>query len=251
MNFRRLLSTIQVSKKFMDFKLREFSLSTVQLRKEDPFNRNPRDPVSWASTKSIPLPHGQTLVDTSDVRPGTEKWHEPVSQPYSQTEKFKWPTYNDRIHSPDGTFRPAYVCHMRTKIKYSPDKMWYIAAFIRGMSVDEALKQLKFINKKGARVVEEVVQEARDMAIKEHHFEYPTNMWVAESFAEDFDRIKSIRRHARMKIGVMRYRYISYFLKLEEGEPPLHYHPDEAPKTSEQFLEEYLQDHRNKNIRKW
>ena len=46
-------------------------------------------------------------------------------------------------------------------------------------------------------------------------------------------------------------RYISYFLKLEEGEPPLHYHPDEAPKTSEQFLEEYLQDHRNKNIRKW
>ena len=126
MNFRRLLSTIQVSKKFMDFKLREFSLSTVQLRKEDPFNRNPRDPVSWASTKSIPLPHGQTLVDTSDVRPGTEKWHEPVSQPYSQAEKFKWPTYNDRIHSPDGTFRPAYVCHMRTKIKYSPDKMWYI-----------------------------------------------------------------------------------------------------------------------------
>ena len=85
-------------------------------------------------------------------------------------------------------------------------KYLFTAAFIRGMSVDEALKQLKFVNKKGARVIEEVIEEARDMAIKEHHFEYPTNMWVAESFAEDFDRIKSIRRHARMKIGIVRYR---------------------------------------------
>ena len=85
-------------------------------------------------------------------------------------------------------------------------KYLFTAAFIRGMSVDEALKQLKFVNKKGARVIEEVIEEARDMAIKEHHFEYPTNMWVAESFAEDFDRIKGIRRHARMKIGIVRYR---------------------------------------------
>lgn len=30
------------------------------------------------------------------------------------------------------------------QIKYSPDKMFYVASFIRGMTVDEAIKQLSF-----------------------------------------------------------------------------------------------------------
>ena len=34
--------------------------------------------------------------------------------------------------------------------------MWYIANFIKGLSVDEAIKQLKFINKKGAVIAIEV-----------------------------------------------------------------------------------------------
>ena len=38
---------------------------------------------------------------------------------------------------------PAYVVHMRAMIKYSPWKMWYLAQFIRGMTVDEAIKQLR------------------------------------------------------------------------------------------------------------
>ena len=89
-------------------------------------NRNPRDPISWASTSQIPLPDDKIAHYNSDIRPGMEKWHEPVEQPFSGEETFEWPTYNDRVHAPDGTFRPAYVCHMRTKIKYSNDKMWYI-----------------------------------------------------------------------------------------------------------------------------
>lgn len=43
-----------------------------------------------------------------------------------------------------------FVCHWRANIKYSPWKMWYVASMIRGMSIEEALKQLSFVNKKGA-----------------------------------------------------------------------------------------------------
>jgi hypothetical protein len=68
-------------------------------------NKNPRDPISWAASREIPLPNGEMLHYNPDVRPGMEEWHEPVSQPFSGKEKFEWPTYNDRIHAPDGTFR--------------------------------------------------------------------------------------------------------------------------------------------------
>lgn len=46
--------------------------------------------------------------------------------------------------------RPAYICHMRACNKYSLKKMWYIASLVRGMTVDEAIDQLKFVNLKGA-----------------------------------------------------------------------------------------------------
>lgn len=73
-----------------------------------------------------------------------------------------------------------YVCHQRTNIKYSPWKMWYVASFIRGMPVDEAIKQLKFVNKKGAQHVREVLEEAKQLAANEHNVEFPSNMWVGK-----------------------------------------------------------------------
>ena len=169
----------------------------------------------------------------------------------SGKETFEWPTFNDRVHAPDGSFRPAYVCHMRTKIKYCNDKMWWIASFIRGMTVDEALKELSFCNKKGARVIEEVLAEAREMALKEHHFEFPTNMWVAESFSENFDNVKSLKRQGKGRTGMMTHWYISYFIRLEEGIPPKHYYDHKAPKSSKEWLEKYVKDHRSKFIHKF
>jgi len=69
---------------------------------------------------------------------------------------------------------------MRNNIKYSPDKMWYIAAFVRGMSVDEALKQLNFVLKKGATDVKETILEAQQMAVEHHNVEYKSNLWIGE-----------------------------------------------------------------------
>lgn len=61
----------------------------------------------------------------------------------------------------------------------------------------------------------------------------------AESFATKAMIIKGIRRHARGRIGIVHYRYCHYFVRLEEGKPPKHYYQS-APKTREEWLEEWM-----------
>lgn len=58
--------------------------------------------------------------------------------------------------------------------------MWYICCLIRGMTVDEAIKQLSFIPKKGAVIMKEVLEEAREVALKEHNFELKSDMFIGQ-----------------------------------------------------------------------
>lgn len=69
---------------------------------------------------------------------------------------------------------------MKANIRYSPKKMWYIASFIRGMTIDEAIKQLSFVLKKGASAVKETLLEAQEIAVKQHNVEYKSNLWICK-----------------------------------------------------------------------
>ena len=69
---------------------------------------------------------------------------------------------------------------MKANIKYSPKKMWYISCFVRGMTVDEAVKQLSFMYNKGAEIAKEVILEAQRLAVEEHNVEFKSNLWVGE-----------------------------------------------------------------------
>lgn len=69
---------------------------------------------------------------------------------------------------------------MRTNIKYSPWKMWYIACMVRGLTVDEAIKQLNFVLKKGAVPIKETILEAQQMAVEKHNVEFKSNLWVGK-----------------------------------------------------------------------
>ncbi|XP_076643436.1 mitochondrial ribosomal protein L22 [Halictus rubicundus] len=135
--------------------------------------------------------------------------------------------------------RPGYVCHVRANIKYSPLKMWYVACLIRGMTVDEAIKQLSFLQKKGGHIVKEIILEAQRMAVEEHNIEFKSNLWVAESFATKGIVIKGIRRHAKGRVGEVRYKHCHYFVRLEEGKPPKDYYLRNPP-TGEEMLENYM-----------
>jgi large subunit ribosomal protein L22 len=51
---------------------------------------------------------------------------------------------------------------------------------VRGMTVDEAVKQLSFVLKKGAVAVKETILEAQQMAVEKHNVEFKSNLWVGK-----------------------------------------------------------------------
>jgi len=158
--------------------------------------------------------------------------------------------YNKKIFEPqlpEDKPRPAYVCHIKENIKYSPKKMWYIASFIRGMSIDEALKQISFVLKKGAGDVKQALLEAQELAVRNHNVEFKSNLWVAESFCGKGRVIKGVRRHAKRRRGRVEYKHVHYFVRLEEGTPPKHYYLPH-PKTPEQQIDSWVEEMRKRKV---
>lgn len=58
--------------------------------------------------------------------------------------------------------------------------MWFLASFIRGMTVDEALKQLSFNLKKASADIKQTILEAQEMAVRDHNVEFKSNLWIGE-----------------------------------------------------------------------
>ncbi|MCI4386324.1 hypothetical protein PGIGA_G00060990 [Pangasianodon gigas] len=157
-----------------------------------------------------------------------------------------WERKNRILYPPqekDEPRRPAEIYHCRRQVKYSKDKMWYLAKLIRGMTIDQALAQLEFNDKKGAKVIKEVLLEAQEMAVKNHNVEYKSNLYVAESFAGKGQYLKRIRYHGRGMFGIMDKVYCHYFVKLVEGTPPT-----VEQSTPFDQAKEYVEDLKNRTI---
>merc|ERR1711910_278812 len=102
----------------------------------------------------------------------------------------------------------------------------------------------------GAFIAAEVIREAQELAVREHNVKFKSNLWVAESFATKGMCIKGIRRHARMRMSTVRYEYMHYYVRLEEGSSPKDYWATwNAPGFNpSRMLEDYVRDHRKKTI---
>nr|XP_056719463.1 39S ribosomal protein L22, mitochondrial [Euleptes europaea] len=159
----------------------------------------------------------------------------------------RWEKKNRIVYppqTPEEPRRPAEIHHCRRHIKYSMDKMWYLAKLIRGMGIDEALAQLEFIDKKGAKVIKEVLLEAQEMAVRKHNVEFKSNLYIARSFSGKGHYLKRIRYHGKGMFGIMDKVRCHYFVQLVEGPPP----PPKAPKTGFDQAKEYVQQLRNRTI---
>ncbi|CAL8280027.1 unnamed protein product [Arctogadus glacialis] len=158
-----------------------------------------------------------------------------------------WERRNLQLYPPQLPGEPrraAEVHHCRRQIKYSKDKMWYLAKMIRGLSIDQAITQLEFNDKKGAKIVKEVLLEAQDMAVKNHNVEYKSNLYIAESHSGKGKYLKRIRYHGRGMFGIMDKVYCHYFVKLVEGPPPA-----VEPRTGLDQAQEYLLGLRSRTVR--
>ncbi|XP_051902295.1 39S ribosomal protein L22, mitochondrial [Hippocampus zosterae] len=161
-------------------------------------------------------------------------------------EQKHWERNNKIVYPPQlpgEPRRPAEIHHSRRQIKYSKDKMWYLAKMIRGMSIDEAVAQLQFNDKKGAKIMREVLLEAQEMAVKNHNVEYKSNLYVAESYTGKGMYLKRIRYHGRGMFGIMDKVYCHYFVKLVEGPPPTI-----EQKTSLDQANEYVESLKRRTI---
>lgn len=162
----------------------------------------------------------------------------------------RWPRYNEIVQPPQLDMmkdpRPATYYHSRANIKSSPKKMWYVMKFIRGLNVDEAIKQCRFMPFKPAQVVAEILEEAQAIAVKDHNFEFKSNMWIEDARCVKGLVVKGFRKHARMRFGEVRYFYSHVCIKLTEGEPPKHFY--RPPKDGNDYLKDFYDDLRSRNI---
>ncbi|KAF3841166.1 hypothetical protein F7725_007028 [Dissostichus mawsoni] len=136
-------------------------------------------------------------------------------------ESKHWERNNLKIfppQKPDEPRRPAEVYHSRRQIKYSKDKMWYLAQMIKGMSIDQAIAQLQFNDKKGAKIMKEVLEEAQEMAVKNHNVEYKSNLYVVQLWQREVLEADPLPRSR--EVGIMDKVNCHYFVKLVEGSPP-------------------------------
>ncbi|ELV12117.1 39S ribosomal protein L22, mitochondrial [Tupaia chinensis] len=159
----------------------------------------------------------------------------------------KWEKKNKIVHPsqlPGEPRRPAEIYHCQRQIRHSKDKMWYLARLIRGMSIDQALAQLEFSDKKGAQIIKEVLLEAQDMAVRDHNVEFRPNLYIAEATSGRGQYLKHIRYHGRGHFGIMEKVYCHYFVKLVEGRPP----PPEVPKTAVACAQEYIGELRSQTV---
>ncbi|XP_059846642.1 39S ribosomal protein L22, mitochondrial isoform X2 [Hypanus sabinus] len=131
-----------------------------------------------------------------------------------------WERKNRKVYPPQLPHeprRPVEVYHCRRQIKYSKDKMWYLAKM--------------------------VLLEAQEMAVRNHNLEYRSNLYVAESFSGKGQYLKRLRYHGRGMFGIMDRVYCHYFVKLVEGSPPI-----EKKTTGLDQAKEYVQSLRNRTI---
>eukprot|EP00036_Acanthoecidae_sp_10tr_P009628 CAMPEP_0182926714 /NCGR_PEP_ID=MMETSP0105_2-20130417/12225_1 /TAXON_ID=81532 ORGANISM="Acanthoeca-like sp., Strain 10tr" /NCGR_SAMPLE_ID=MMETSP0105_2 /ASSEMBLY_ACC=CAM_ASM_000205 /LENGTH=227 /DNA_ID=CAMNT_0025064617 /DNA_START=21 /DNA_END=701 /DNA_ORIENTATION=- len=107
------------------------------------------------------------------------------------------------------------------KIRNNDTSVWklnLVAKLVRGMSVDNAITQMKFSPKKAAKFVLRGIYQARSNAIKEG-IDDPSKMYVSESYPTKGHNTKGIRFHGRGRTGRVVHPKTHYFCILAEGRP--------------------------------
>ncbi|CAH8541332.1 unnamed protein product [Heterobilharzia americana] len=154
-------------------------------------------------------------------------------------QKDLWDLYNEVVYPPLPTvstinnhnsdnLRPGEVTHRREDILYSQKKLWFLAHLIRGRSVDDAFAQLGFRPEKGARILEEVLEEAIESAVKEHDFEFCTKIWIESVRISRGRMVPRLYKGLRSVAYAINFHYTNLYMRLREGDPPKMYHPSQV-----------------------
>lgn len=135
-----------------------------------------------------------------------------------------WSDNNKILYPPSESnelMRPAEIYHGRAFVRHSPKKMSYVSKIIINMNIDEAIAQLGVLDYKASKIIVEVLEEAQELAVKEHNVEFKSNLHVASSFVRPAGSRKIIRWHS-MGLGHMNQsKFTHFYLLLREGQSPI------------------------------
>jgi len=108
----------------------------------------------------------------------------------------------------------------KKNIRHSPWRLNLICQFAAGMTVEEALLQLKFVNKVKAPLVAHLIHATANNAKVKHDL-LPSQLEVAECFATHGTHLKRIKTMGRGRAGKMHRRFSHIRLVLREIDFPL------------------------------
>ncbi|CAF3016914.1 unnamed protein product [Rotaria socialis] len=181
--------------------------------------------ITWLRTLSLtPVYHGKPPPEVfrgSNWQPADTIKTDDSTVPFGVPDD--WDKYNRIVYPPAAPGeepRAGYVNHCRTYIRGNIKKYWFLAQMVRGMSVDEAVKQLSFHKLPIAIKMRDTLIEAQEMAVKEHNIEYKSNLWVSQSYIKQALIVKGLRRRPKYSFTAIHYRYFHYMIRLEEGPAP-------------------------------
>ncbi|TGZ74939.1 hypothetical protein CRM22_000660 [Opisthorchis felineus] len=219
------------------------------------FGRGPQIPThQWLNSLATRLPLGLSRLSRLAVAAVPHLPFVPIAQAHSQRpaasnhtriiskatgrKEDLWQLYNEVVYPPKvpvgnkdvASFvlqerRPGEVTHRREDLLYSQKKLWLLGFMIRGKSVDDAFAQLAHRPEKGARILEEVLEEAIELAVKEHDFEYCTKIWVETVHVSRGRGVPRLYKGVRGQLSANNYHYANLYVRLREGDPPPVYHP--------------------------
>jgi large subunit ribosomal protein L22 len=123
-------------------------------------------------------------------------------------------------------------------IRHSPWRLQLICRHVSGMTLEEALLQLKFLNKRFAPLVHKVLARTSNLADIRHSIQ-PSQLEVAECFATKGSHLRRMKIMGRGRSGVLHHKFSHMRVVLREIDFALKIFLADTPRAKERWIERY------------
>ena len=127
----------------------------------------------------------------------------------------------DYIHDPTESNPELQIYRSRKNgLRIQPKKLLMAANLAKGRSIEDALLQMKFSDRRSCQLVYAALLAGQKNAAKNRGWD-PNLMWVRESIIKRERIVKRLQYKGRGRFGLIKSYYTRYECVLVEGKPPL------------------------------
>mmetsp|Transcript_1481 Transcript_1481/g.2006 ORF Transcript_1481/g.2006 Transcript_1481/m.2006 type:complete len:267 (+) Transcript_1481:83-883(+) len=127
-------------------------------------------------------------------------------------------------------------------IRHSPWRLQLICRHVAGLTLEDALTHLEFLNKVKAPLVQKVLKRTSNLADIRDGLQ-PSQLEVAECFATHGKHLKRVKIMGRGRAGIMHHRFSHMRVVLREIDFPLKIYTAKTANQKRKWLEHQLRAH--------